>query len=102
MALEGGQGIFQPDTESAYHQGAIELFLVLVLGEMGVPDPSAFISNEPNAVTFFDYNRSTARQYLFVKRVGYNFSNGMTNLPIFQDLLYVEIKTLARHLNSLL
>ena len=32
--------------------------------------------------------------------IGNNFANAMANLPVLQNFFYVEIETLARHLNS--
>lgn len=48
VPVEGGEGVFQPDSELADHPIRVgQLLLILVLGEMLVPEPTAPVADVP-------------------------------------------------------
>ncbi|KAF7962274.1 hypothetical protein AWV80_23340 [Cupriavidus sp. UYMU48A] len=63
--------------------------MVLVLGEVGVPDATPIVPDEPDSTPLFDSYGCRFCQDLFIEGVGDYLAKSMPDFPVFKNLLDV-------------
>jgi hypothetical protein len=94
VTVEGGQGILQPDAELADDLVRVgQLLLILVLGQVLVPEPAAPVADVPAALGVpEDLRLAGPGERLLVEGVGDHFAQGVRHRPVLQHSLDVEVE----------
>ena len=94
LAVANGKGVFEPDTELSYDVRVTQLFLVFVLGEVLVAQPSAEIADRPRPVSDAgDPRLGCPGHRLLVERVRDELPQRKGHRPVLEDLFHVEVES---------
>ena len=98
VAIECGQGVFQPDSELADDLVRVgQLLLVLVLSQVLVAEPAASVPDVPAVIDVpEDLRFRRPGEGLLVEGVGDHLAQGVRYRPVLQHPLDVEVE-LSRH-----
>jgi hypothetical protein len=97
VAIQNGEGVFEPDAKLADDRIRIrELLLVFLLGKVLVAEAPPVIADVGRLVPVeADVYRIRAGEDLLVERIGDDLSNAVTRVPRLQQvLLHVEVERL--------